>query len=59
MKENQKLIGLNELAKILGKSSSAIRYHMRMGRIKPTAKFGRTCSFDTDEVLRQLKREIK
>jgi predicted site-specific integrase-resolvase len=59
MKENQKLIQVKELSQILGRSENSIRYHMRMGRIKPTAKFGRSYSFDPEEVMKQLKRELK
>ena len=51
------LVSLNELATFLGKSPSAIRYHMRMGRIIPTIKLGKTYSFDPDEVLKRLKQQ--
>ncbi len=58
MVEKQKLISLKELSVVLGKSENSIRYHIRMGRIRPAARFGRVYGFDPDEVLRQLKRDV-
>jgi len=52
------LVSLKELAKILGKTESSLRYHLAMGRIKPSAKFGKRMSFNPEEVLKQLRREI-
>lgn len=52
------LVSLKELARMLGKSENSIRYHVRMGRIKPTLKFGRAMSFNPDEVMKQLKRPV-
>lgn len=54
-----KLVSLRSLASLLGKSESSLRYHLRMGRITPAAKFGRTYSFDPEDVLRQLKRGVR
>lgn len=53
-----KLLSVRELAIALGKSENSIRYHIRMGRIKPTLKFGRNMSFDYDQVIKQLKRGV-
>ena len=53
-----KFISLKELAIKLGKSESSIRYHIRMGRIKPEIKLGRSMLFDLDKVISQLKRRI-
>lgn len=54
-----KLVTIKELSIILGKSESSLRYHIKMGRIKPTIKLGRSMSFDPGEVLKQLQRGIK
>ncbi len=54
-----KLVTLKELARLLGKSENSIRYHVRMGRIVPTLKLGRSMSFDPEEVLNQLKQRIR
>lgn len=56
---NQKLISLKELAKLLGKSESSLRYHQKMGRITAIAKFGRCYSFDPEQVLKQLSKGIQ
>lgn len=50
-----KLVTLKELAKVLGKSENSIRYHIKMGRIRPKLRFGRVMSFEVDEVIRQLR----
>ena len=52
-------LSLKKLAAFLGKSESSIRYHIRVGRIVPTLKYGRAMSFDTDEVIKQLQRGIR
>ena len=56
---NVNLVTIKELSKILGKSENSIRYHIRMGRIKPKLKFGRSMSFEVEDVLRQLQRGIR
>ena len=53
------LVGIKELAIILGKSENSIRYHIKMGRIKPTLRFGRSMSFDPNEVVKQLQKAIR
>lgn len=55
---NINLVSLKELAKLLGKSENSIRYHVKMGRIKPTIRYGRVMSFDPEEVIKQLKRSV-
>lgn len=52
------LVSLKQLSVILGRSESSLRYHLRMGRINPTVKFGRVYSFDPEEVLKQLQRGL-
>lgn len=59
MDASVKIVSLKQLAQILGKSENSLRYHVRLGRIKPAFKFGRTMSFDLDDVFRQLKRGIR
>jgi predicted DNA-binding transcriptional regulator AlpA len=59
MNGEQKLVNLKELSRIVGRSESSLRYHIRKGRIQPSAKFGRSPSFDSEEVMRQLKRGLK
>lgn len=54
-----KLVTLKELSQILGKSEASIRYHYRMGRILPSARFGRVYSFNPAEVMKQLQRGTK
>jgi len=54
---NMKLVSLQELAAILGKSESSIRYHMRCGRIVPKLKLGKTYSFDAQEVVKRLQKQ--
>ncbi len=58
MNELPKLVSLKALSQLLGKSENSLRYHLKMGRIKPAVKFGRSYSFDPAEVLKQLKRGI-
>lgn len=55
----QKLVSLKELSILLGRSEHSLRFHIRKGRITPAAKFGRSYSFDPDEVLRQLQKGVK
>ena len=57
--QHRKLVDLKTLSKLLGRSENSVRYHVRMGRIVPTLRFGRSMSFDFDEVIRQLKRGTK
>jgi hypothetical protein len=59
IKDTQRLVEFKELSQILGRSENSLRYHFRMGRFTATAKFGRSYSFDPDEVLKQLQRGIK
>lgn len=54
----RRLISLKELASELGRSENSIRYHLRMGRITPKIKLGRSMSFDLDDVLKQLQRGV-
>lgn len=58
IKMSLNLVSLKELAKILGKSENSIRYHIKMGRIRPTLRYGRVMSFDPEEVIKQLKRGV-
>ncbi len=55
----QRLVGFKELSQILGRSENSLRYHFRMGRFIAAARFGRSYSFDPNEVLKQLQRGIK
>ena len=55
---NSELISVKDLAAALGRSENSIRYHIRMGRITPTLKFGRCMSFDLQQVIKQLKRGV-
>lgn len=48
-------ISLKELSALLGLSQSAIRFHVRRGRITPT-KLGRRLLFNRDEILKELKK---
>jgi DNA-binding transcriptional MerR regulator len=54
----KKYVSIKELSAILGRSENSLRYHYRMGRIKPTIRFGRTYSFNLDEVIEQLKKDF-
>lgn len=54
-----KLLTLKELAKVLGRSESSVRYHVRKGRIQPTFRLGRSMSFAEEEVLKSLKKSAK
>lgn len=56
--QNRRLLNIGELSLLLGRSENSLRYHIRMGRIKPTAKFGRCYSFDPDDVLKQLQKNL-
>jgi predicted HTH domain antitoxin len=53
------LISLKQLSKFLGKSENSIRFHIKMGRIKPSGKLGRCYLFNPKDVLAQLKRDVK
>jgi len=55
----QQLVSLAELAQTLGRSENSIRYHLRMGRIKPTVKLGRCYCFNLDQVMKDLQRGLK
>lgn len=59
MISGKKLVSLKELSHVLGRSENALRYHVRMGRIRPSAKFGRVYSFDPEQVMKDLQRDIK
>lgn len=56
---DKRLLSLKELSQILGRSENSIRYHIKMGRIQPTVRLGRTYSFDPDDVMRQLQKGLK
>lgn len=58
MIKDQKIISIKELAVILGKTESSIRYHIRMGRIKPTVRFGRSYGFDPEQVVKDLQKGL-
>jgi hypothetical protein len=53
------LISLKQLCKFLGKSENSVRFHIKMGRIKPSGKLGRCYLFNPKDVLVQLKRDVK
>lgn len=59
MVSTKKLVSLKELSCLLGRSENALRYHMRMGRIKPAIKLGRVYSFDPEQVMKELQRSIR
>lgn len=52
-------ISIKELSEKLGVSESSLRYHLRMGRIKPSLKLGVRMLFDPQEVIRQLQKDIR
>ena len=52
-------VSLKELSRLLGKSENSIRYHVRMGRIRPSVRYGRVMAFDYVEVIKQLKRGVQ
>jgi predicted site-specific integrase-resolvase len=54
-----KYLSLKELGLLLGLSENSLRYHLRMGRIKPSLKLGTRMLFDVDEVICQLQRDIR
>lgn len=59
MELSKKYLTTKELASELGKSENSIRYHIKVGRIKPSIKFGSTLGFELNDVIKQLKRDIK
>lgn len=58
MSNQAKLLTLKDLSTALGKSENSIRYHLKMGRIKPTVRFGRVYGFNLEQVMLQLKKAV-
>jgi hypothetical protein len=54
----KELVSIKELARALGRSENSVRYHIRMGRIKPAIRLGRTYSFNVDDVIGQLQKDF-
>ena len=51
------MVDAKRLAETLGTTVDAIRYHIKMGRIEPTARLGRKMLFDPEDVIERLKRQ--
>lgn len=54
-----KYMSMKELSEMLGLTENSLRYHFRMGRIRPSLKVGSRLLFDPADVVRQLQRDIK
>lgn len=52
---SSELLNLKQLSEFLGLSDSALRYHVRHGRIAPL-RLGKRMLFHREEVLKQLKK---
>lgn len=51
-----RLVGIEELGRLLSLSPSAIRYHVRCGRITPIRGLGRRVLFDLEAVRDEITR---